>query len=467
ADSSTKQITFGPYDDGQATWSPTADEIAFTSNRTDEPDGNSNRDIWVVSADTAQAGALPERITSNSGSDSEPSWSPDGDELTYVSVIEPELIWYATDHLATAARSGENETVHTVDLDRSVAKPKYSSDGGAIYFLVLDHGMRYLATFGLGSSELGRLISGERSVTAFSVSSNGVTAVLIADANRPAEIFILDDAGLRQVTHANDELLSGLHLASTEKVTFASKDGTQVEAFVVKPPNFNPETRYPTILWIHGGPVAQFEYGFRRFEPKLFAENGYVVVMVNPRGSVGYGQGFARAIWQDWGNKDYGDVIAAIAHVIELGYAAPDRLGVGGWSYGGMLTDYVITKTTRFAGAISGASEAFYRANYGHDHYQLQWELEMGLPWENPELWDRISPFTHIDKVETPTMFIGGEKDWNVPIMNSEQLYQALRRRGVETLLVVYPGEHHGIRRPSFQRDRFERYLGWFGKYVK
>ena len=153
--------------------------------------------------------------------------------------------------------------------------------------------------------------------------------------------------------------------------------------------------------------------------------------------------------------------------MVAEGLADPEKLGVGGWSYGGILTNYVITKTTRFKGAVSGASEALYRANYGHDHYQMWWEIELGLPWENAEAWERISPFNDVAKITTPTLWIGGALDWNVPILNSEQMYQAMKRLGKETQLVVYPGEHHGIRRPSFQKDRFERFLGWYDKYVK
>ena len=160
-------------------------------------------------------------------------------------------------------------------------------------------------------------------------------------------------------------------------------------------------------------------------------------------------------------------MMAAVEHTIAMGVADPNRLGVGGWSYGGILTDHVITKTTRFKAAISGASEVNYLSNYGHDHYQRQWEAELGLPWKNPQIWMRISPFFLVEKITTPTLLMGGSADWNVPIINSEQLYQALRRLGKDTELVVYPGQSHSIRRPSYQKDRYERYLAWYDKYLK
>lgn len=159
--------------------------------------------------------------------------------------------------------------------------------------------------------------------------------------------------------------------------------------------------------------------------------------------------------------------MAAVDYAIQKGYADPDRMGVGGWSYGGIMTNYVITQTDRFKAAISGSSEVLYVSNYGHDQWQLQWELELGLPWKNRELWDKISPFNRVEKIVTPTLIMCGEKDWTDPVLNSEQLYQALKRLGRTTQLVVYPGEDHGISRPSFQKDRYQRYLDWYAKYVK
>jgi dipeptidyl aminopeptidase/acylaminoacyl peptidase len=159
--------------------------------------------------------------------------------------------------------------------------------------------------------------------------------------------------------------------------------------------------------------------------------------------------------------------MSAVDGAIAMGVADPDRLGVGGWSYGGILTDHVLTRTNRFKAATSGASEVNYLANYGTDHYQKEWEAELGLPWRNTEAWTRISPFFQVEKVTTPTLILNGSDDLNVPLLNAEQFYQALRRLGRETELVVYPGQNHGIAKPSYQKDRYERYLAWYGKYLK
>jgi dipeptidyl aminopeptidase/acylaminoacyl peptidase len=255
-------------------------------------------------------------------------------------------------------------------------------------------------------------------------------------------------------------------LGSTERVRYKSKDGTTVEAFVVKPPDFSANKKYPLILWPHGGPTSQYTEDFQ-FQSQVFAASGYVVLLVNPRGSTGYGEEFCKAIFADWGNKDYEDEMAGVDHLISLGYIDAEKMGVGGWSYGGMLTDFIITKTDRFKAAMSGASEANYFLDYGVDHYQYEWEKEVGFPWEKPEAYLKMSPFFNIENVKTPTLVMCGESDQNVPLVNSEQIYQALRRLGIDTMLVIYPGQPHGIYTPSYQKDRLQRYLAWFNHYLK
>ncbi|GAB4535526.1 MAG: hypothetical protein Tsb0010_15410 [Parvularculaceae bacterium] len=264
----------------------------------------------------------------------------------------------------------------------------------------------------------------------------------------------------------NGGLLGELALGPVEKIEFASADGTMVEALVAKPADFVVGRRYPTVMWLHGGPASQFTFGFNA-TAQLFAANGYVVVMPNPRGSIGYGEDFAQATAREWGEKDYDDVMAAIDAAIARGWADPDRLGVAGWSYGGILTNHVLIRTDRFKAAMSGASIGNAYANYGNDHYQLMYHLGWGAPWVERERWDALSPFYQVENIVTPTLWMGGAVDWNVPIINSEQMYLAMRYLGRDTQMVVYPNEHHGIRRPSFQKDRYERWLAWFDKYLK
>ena len=191
--------------------------------------------------------------------------------------------------------------------------------------------------------------------------------------------------------------------------------------------------------------------------------------MPNPRGSTGYGQDFCLAIWQDWGGPDFEDVMGAVDYIVEQRWAHADKLAVTGWSYGGILTNHVITKTDRFQAAVTGASETLYVVNFGHDQYQRWWRYELGLPWkpESRKLYERLSPFNRVENITTPTLILGGKEDWNVPIINSEQLFLALKILGVPTELVVYPDEFHGIDTPSHLKDLYERYLVWFGRYLK
>jgi dipeptidyl aminopeptidase/acylaminoacyl peptidase len=460
------QITSGDYDDSQPAWSPDGKSIAFVSNRTKEPDSNPNSDIWIVSPDNTDKGKTLLQVTKNPREDSNPTWSPDGKTIAYTTVTAPlKVMWYATEHLATIPATGGNPTIHTTDLDRNIRQPKFSPDGRSIWFGLEDSGEQHLASIDLASKKIDRRITGENIVDDFDMQGNTIVS-LITNPALPHEIFSFNNNKLKQVTFSNKKLLEKLELSKVENIQFKSKDGTPVEGFLYRPSGFNSSMKYPTILRIHGGPVAQYDFSFN-FWAQLYAAHGYLVIETNPRGSSGYGQAFSYALFADWGNKDFQDVMAGVDHVIEKGSADPDRLGVGGWSYGGILTNYVITQTTRFKGAVSGASEANFRANYGHDHYQMWWEVELGLPWENAEAWERISPFNKVAKITTPTLWIGGAVDWNVPILNSEQMYQAMKRLGRETQLVVYPGEHHGISRPTFQKDRFERFLGWYDKYVK
>jgi dipeptidyl aminopeptidase/acylaminoacyl peptidase len=249
-------------------------------------------------------------------------------------------------------------------------------------------------------------------------------------------------------------------------VKFKSKDGTVVAGYLYKPLDYVAGKKYPTLLHPHGGPVGAYYGNFDHFS-QLFAANGYAVLEPNPRGSSGYGEAFCKAIYADWGNKDFQDDMAMVDYTIAQGIADPDKLAVGGWSYGAISTDFIIAQTTRFKAAISGAGSSFFAALYGHDQYILDYDTELGQPWANRAVWDKISFFYKVDKITTPTLFMGGEIDWNVPVIGSEQMYEAMKSLGRETELVVYPGEYHGFKTPSHIKDRLERNLAWYAHYVK
>jgi dipeptidyl aminopeptidase/acylaminoacyl peptidase len=329
-----------------------------------------------------------------------------------------------------------------------------------------DQGTQRLASVSVNDGKFNQDVTGEKVISDYDLGPSDRVAFIAARPQLPDDLYAFDGTKTKQLAHTNQQLVDSLNLGQMERIHFKSKDGTPVEAFVTKPPGFDPSKKYPAVLWIHGGPTSQYEERFD-FGAQLFAANGYVVLYVNPRGSTGYGENFCKAIWADWGNKDFEDVMAGVDYVIAQGYVDPNKLGVGGWSYGGILTDHVITKTDRFKAATTGASESNYLMNYGVDHYQYEWEKEIGLPWEKPENYIRISPFFKLDKIVTPTLVLCGQSDLNVPLVNSEQLYQGLRRRGIDTMLIVYPNQFHGITKPSYQKDRYQRYLAWFGHYLQ
>jgi dipeptidyl aminopeptidase/acylaminoacyl peptidase len=429
-----------------------------------------NSDIWVVASDDTTKGTTTRRITSEPGQDDGPAWSPDGKSIAYnrqPSAVPIALI-YDPSHIAVIGLDGGGGRPRplTASLDRDIRALRWAADGKSLYGILEDEGDTHLVRVDAGSGAVTRLVGEARSVGSYSVGGDGTIAALVSEPRLPNEVFVVEAAGARRLTRTNQPLLDSLRLAEVREMHFKSRDGTAVEAFMYLPPDYQPGRRYPTLLRIHGGPVSYYDRGFST-EAQVFAAHGYVVVMTNPRGSSSYGARFSRAIFADWGNKDYDDVMAAVDEAVRLGIADPARLGVGGWSYGGILTNYVITKTGRFKAAISGASEALYTSNYGHDHYQNLWEIELGLPWTHQRAWDRISPFWSVAKITTPTLWMGGDRDWNVPILNSEQMYQAMRRLGRTTQLVVYPGQTHGINKPTYQKDRWQRYLEWYGRFLK
>jgi len=461
-------LTPGTHNEYLPAWSPDGSTIAFVSKRGGDFDRHENFDLYLTSP---QAGATPRQLTTFTGADSRPefqsrpAWSPDGKTIAYIQSGPDELLFYAVRRLAVISAAGGEPQLFTTRLDRNVSQPHWSADSKEIFFVLEDDGNRHLAKVSVGNGAIERILTGRRNTTGFDLSTSGKVVVLSGTPERPAEILALDGE-LRALGRHNDKLFDEIELGAVDEIKFSSRDGTEIHGFVVKPPGYQRGTKYPTILSIHGGPVGQFANDFMT-SWQVFAAEGYLVVGVNPRGSSGRGEGFSRAIFADWGHLDRDDVLAAVDHVVAQGLADPARLGVGGWSYGGILTNYVIASDRRFKAAVSGSSSSNMLATYGTDMYVREYEAELGPPWKNPELWLKLSyPFLHADRIVTPTLFLCGDKDFNVPLSNAEQMYQALRSLGIESRLVIYPGEHHSISRPSYQRDRLERYLDWYGKFL-
>jgi len=460
------QITFGDYDDSDPQWNPDNKLIAFVSKREGDPDANNNSDIWLVDSSDNKKNRELKKLTINPGPDTNPSWSPDGNTIAYISSIEPDKLWYATEHLAITDKNNGETKLLSLNYDRMISSPMFSNDGKSIFALASDRGNRPLIKFDLSNGDKENMTPGELSVRNYAIGNKDKIITLMSSHHSPFNFYLIKRDEIINLTNYNNAILKDTKLADVKRLIVPGWRNEPVESFIYYPPNYDNQKIYPTIFVLHGGPVSQHDTSFDEFA-QLYAANGYIAVLPNPHGSSGYGQAYSYALNKKWGVPDFEDVDAIADYLVENGVSDPNKLGVGGWSYGGILTNYVITKSTRFSGAVSGASEVNHRANYGHDIYQNEWEVELGLPWVNIEDWEAINPFNDLGKVTTPTLVIGGQLDWNVPILNSEQLYQVLKRRGIDTKLVVYPGEYHGINRPSFVRDRYERFIDWFDQYVK
>ena len=454
--------------DSTPTFSPDGREIAYVGNSTQTPREAGMDQIYVVPAAT---GAQPRRLTSDWSADHPRlEWSPDGKLLAFMHSDDPKYsIWMQ--HVAVAeVPSGRVRPVGAT-LDRTVISPRFSGDGRAMLLAVEDDGFQYPAQVSLDTGAVARL-AGPMVVHELATAA-GHTAVLVSSDRAPVEAFALEAGQLRPLSAHNQQLFTEITLGSVEDISFRSTDGTQIHGQIVKPPGFVRGQRYPTILWIKGGPDGQDDHSLTlesygpQLDRQLFATHGYLMLAINHRGSTGRGTEFARAITADWGHKEVEDLLAGVDYAIAQGITDPSRLGVGGWSYGAQLTDYIIASDTRFKAAISGAGSGNQLAGYGTDAWVVADNAELGPPWRDTALWLKVSyPFLHADRIHTPTLFIGTEKDFNVPVAGGEQMYQALRTLGVPAQLIVYPGEPHVLSRPSFMVDLYARYLTWMAQYL-
>jgi dipeptidyl aminopeptidase/acylaminoacyl peptidase len=462
------QLTRGAHDEYLPAWAPDGHLIAYVTKRGDDPDRTLNFDIYLIEP---QAGAEERQLTTFPGSDLDPYWesrpafSPDGKRIAYLQSGEDKWIYYTPWQLAVIDIA-TGKTRLPAPIDRCFFKPRWSPDGRSVLSLIERDRVTHLARIDLTSGRVTDLTTGARFEYDFDIARNGRMVVLGGTDRVPYTIAALERRGLRELANHN-EFLAERRLQGTDDIEFKSADGTTIGGLLMKPVDYVAGKRYPTILRLHGGPVYQFSHEFMA-DWQVYAAHGYAVVAPNPRGSSGRGFDFAKAIYANWGRVDVADALAAVDHAVALGVADPDRLGVGGRSYGGILTNYVVASDKRFKAAVSGAGTSNVLANYGTDQYVREYELELGRPWENLAAYERVSyPFLKADRITTPTLFYCEEKDVNVPCFGSEQMYEALRSQDVPTRLVIYPGEYHPLTVPSYIRDRIRRQLEWYGRYLK
>ena len=458
-------LTPGAFEEKSPAWSPDGKQIAFERVHGEgDVDKMPNTDVFVVDA---RVGAQARRLTTSTADEGGPlAWSPDGKQIACIVGDEVKYSAYDQAKLAVIAAAGGDARILTAALDRPVGSASWSADGTSLFFTITDDRAQHLGKLSLTEGRVQRLIEGRQVIANPSPGPDGSFAVLASTATTLPEVHALEGGKLRKLSAQNDEWIKGVQLGTTEDFTSTSKDGTVVNSVLVKPASFDAAKKYPVLLRIHGGPNGQDQHSFN-YEREVFAANGFVVISVNYRGSNGRGSAFQKAIFADWGNKEVVDLLGAMDALQKMPWVDSTKLGIGGWSYGGILTNYTIAQDTRFKAAISGAGSSNQLSMYGSDMYITQYEQEIGPPWKAQDAWIKISyPFFHADRIKTPTLFLVGQNDFNVPLAGSEQMYQALRSLGIDAQLVIYPNQFHGITVPSYRIDRMQRYLDWYAKYL-
>jgi dipeptidyl aminopeptidase/acylaminoacyl peptidase len=469
AERKVRQLTRGKYDVHSISWSSQG-EIAFLSNRTSDPDSNFHYDIYVLNPRTAE-----ERRLSNAvGVAFSPVWSPDGNAIAYLATTRQvtTIDSLAEDtHVWIIGRDGGGGRMISGKVDRRASSPQWSSDSQQIYFLAGNSGETDIFEVSLKDDNPRVVVEGPATVRAFSVAGSQL-AFTRTDDRTPIEVWLAGSDGLNPhpVSSFNTDLASTWELVTPQTFWFTSFDQTRVQGWIMPPLDHSAARKYPLILTIHGGPHGMYGYAFD-LTNQIEASRGYGILYINPRGSAGYGQAFSDGCVNDWGGGDYRDLMTgldyAIAHDSSID---PERLGITGLSYGGYMTNWAITQTARFKAAVAMGSLSNLIAFYGTSLYQDLIHAEFnGMPWDanNYEILWKHSPLAFVKKVMTPTMFIHGERDNDVPITEAEQMYTALKRRGIEAVLVRYPREGHGLREPLHRVDQIHRSLAWFDSYLQ
>lgn len=504
-----RQLTTGLDYEHALSFSPRGDEIAFLSNHETDPDANNNSDIFTVSL----AGQV-RQITATPGCEYDPVWSPDGRWIAYTatkrdvttidSVAEDAHVWIAS-------AGGDARRELTAAQDRRARNPRWRSDSRSIYFSAGDHGQTLIFEVEVANGKVrpvfgaidqirsNRTTGGSTTldsaspvaldqriqVSSFSVSNQLFTgemisglnryplqistiAAVISDPTHPGELWVSRGNMLARFSNHNEAIRRNNVLVEPQEITFRSFDGTEIQGWLMKPSDWRDDRRYPMVLSIHGGPHGMFGYGFNS-SFQVYAARGYAVLYLNPRGSSGYGQKFSDGTINEWGGGDYRDLMAGVDETSRrFTWIDRDRLGVTGGSYGGFMTNWIITQTTRFKAAVSVASVSNLISFYATSLYQDLVHAEFGgFPWDNYDLLWQWSPMRYVRQAQTPTLFLHGEQDNDVHITQAEEMYMGLKRRGVETVLVRYPREGHGFREPKHRVDALERTLGWFDRYLK
>jgi dipeptidyl aminopeptidase/acylaminoacyl peptidase len=414
---------------------------------------STNSDLWQVALD----GRRPQRLTQNAGDDAQPRFSSDGRRLAWRAQTRA---GYESDRwrLMVMDWPGGKPRELLRGWDRSVRDLAWSLDGKLIWVMADDRGQDRLFAVPAGGGEP-RAVSGDLSAADFAPAKGGTVYLVGSKSARAPEVFRAGGGAPELVSHINAEAMRGLDLAPFEPLETTAADGTAIHGFLLKPPGFRPGVRYPTLVFIHGGPQGAWHDSFStvRWSAHLYAARGYVVMMANPRGSSGYGQTYQDAVNNDWGGKPYDDILRLTDAAARLPYVDGGRMCALGASYGGFMINWIAGHTDRFRCLVSHAGPFDQRSMYfqTEELWFPEWEMG-GTPWSNPQSYDRWSPARYAERFRTPTLVTHGELDFRVPVGEGMAMFTALQRRGVSSKLLVFPDEGHWITRPL----NLERWLG-------
>lgn len=485
-----QQLTDGDWDDNDPAWSPDGTRMAFTSNRAQDRWQFNCPDLYILPMQHGQGGVL-QRLTRGNLACQAPSWSPDGQTIAFFASTKVRAGGHIDMYTLPSDAVDQDPQCLTAEFEGSFADwtntdmsdehilppPVWSPDGSLLYAMAVQRGTTRV--YGIPRGGAGKqpliLTPGNVHVLDFSVDKEmrKITA-LMEDATHVAEAYVCSittPGEVRRLTSFNDELLAELQLSTPEHMTYRGAEDWPIDGWILKPPDFDASKRYPLILEIHGGPNTQYGYGFMH-EMQMLAGAGYVVLFTNPRGSLGYGREFSLAVRGEWGIKDSLDILAGVDEVIQKGYVDGQRLGVVGGSYGGFMTNWLIGHTDRFKAAITDRSVVNRASFFGTS--DIGWDftdddLEV-TPWDDPELYRRMSPISYVKQMHTPLLIIHSEQDLRCGIEQAEELFAALKYLGREVKFIRFEGQSHGLSRgghPKLRVERLRHIAHWFDQHLK
>jgi dipeptidyl aminopeptidase/acylaminoacyl peptidase len=484
---SARPITSGRFDEQGFVWSPDGRWIYFTSNRVDEPYYQpQDSDLYAVPAE----GGEIVKIASIEGTIGSLSPSPDGQQIAFIGSLHgtPIRSFNQADVFVTEASAGSTPRNLTAAYDFQIgggisgdqraprgaagSSPVWAAGGGAIVVVAAEHGSANIVRVPLDGGAVTPMTRGRHAVMSYTAAGDDRLLLVVSSPAVIGDLHLADRSGaMTRLTGLNDELFGRIHPSEPEEFWYTSFDGRRIQGWILKPPDFAEGRKYPLILQIHGGPHAAYGHTFTH-EFSWMAAKGFVVVYTNPRGSTSYGQDFANIIQHNYPGDDHRDLMAAVDEVLTRGYVDPDRLGITGGSGGGVLTNWAITQTNRFAAAVSQRSIADWAGFwYTADFTLFQPTWFKGAPWEDPEDFARRSPITHVARVTTPLMLIEGEDDLRTPPSDGgEQMFRALKYLKRSVVMVRFPGETHELSRsgkPFHRLERLRHIVGWFEKHLQ